>query len=261
MKRLIISILILINSSAFSQNDELTIKVTSTFQAPLVFKQGDTLQGVEIDNIRNMAKNLGFNVSFEIQEWKKALTETAEGKFDMIFLAEETAERDKVYYFSKPTVLQKTLYYKRKDFDFKVKSTKSFANLRVGIGDGFKYEAKVQKLIDDHLIHTFTVYGDNIDLEGLLKVAFKQTDLYICAQIVCDYQIDTYKNTFKELNILDYADANTGEVSALHYAFPKSSKNSARLLNLFNNQISQYIGSAQHIAVLKKYGVSLEDRN
>lgn len=68
-----------------SDNDKALLRVGISANAPpLVYKKGNTLQGLEIDFARQLADFLGRKPYFVTLDWSKQLTSLEEGKIDII---------------------------------------------------------------------------------------------------------------------------------------------------------------------------------
>ena len=232
----------------------ISLNATTTSSPPFAFKNKQSeAVGTNVEIIRSVFNNLGYRIHFNFQTWEKSIWEAQNGEFDFVFLTEKTPEREKIFYFSEPTVLLKTFFYKRKDRDISFKFLINSKKLKVGIAYGYKYEKKIQDLIDNKTLNTSFIYGNNIDLQGLLETAFNKIDYYICTTSNCNYLINKYKSHFKELEKLDYIDPQTKHYSELHLAFPKVLKNSQKLCQEFNQEFLKFKESQEYQSILKKY--------
>jgi ABC-type amino acid transport substrate-binding protein len=255
MKKIILyfSLFIFISKNAFALVKEL--KGTSAISPPFVYFIDNNLVGADYENIKNVFERLGYLTSYKLQTWEKSLAEATDGKYDFIFVAEETESRRNLFYFSEPTFTVKTVFYKRKIDDVNIIDKFLLRQLKTGVTAGYKYERKIQNLIDSKSLNLYTIYGENGDLQGLLKTVFNQIDMYICVQLTCNYIIDNYKNKFPELHKLNSVDPKTGEFSYLRVAFPKVLKNSYLLREQFNTELEKYKKTALFHKVMEKYRI------
>lgn len=256
-KSILILIIFLFNKGLFAEIP--ILKATTSSFPPFAYEKQNKIEGFEVENIHNIFRKLGYNVTVKLKPLEESIDEIKDQNYDFLFLLRKTRELEKLYYFSNPTVRLKNVFYKKRDKEFYYKKLNSFQRYRVGVSTTFTYEPKIQKMISEKMFNSHYIYGHNVDLQGLLKTAFGQIDFFICYRTLCDYEIRKFKNSFPELEKLDYVDPNINEPLNLYLAFPKNLKNSEALVRDFNRELLDYKESYDHRMLLKKYEI-INDR-
>lgn len=85
--------------------------------APYQMKNQGEAQGIAIDAIRCVEKNLGEQIQITFLPWKRAQQATESGEYDGFFAASQSDYRDKFAEFGEPFIPQRwRFYYSRDEF-------------------------------------------------------------------------------------------------------------------------------------------------
>lgn len=223
---------------------------------PFVYiNNAGVVTGVEVENIRNIARRLGYEVIFTTVNNGTAMDSAGANEYDFAFNTTRTLVDDGFFYYTKPTFKLKTVFYKRKKDNISFGVLKSLSPYTIGMTYEFQYPNDLQYLFDYGILNAHVLYGQNVALLGLLKVATKQLDLFACLKPYCGYEIKKNKAIFRELNHVDFIEREAGEALQVGLAFSKLQFGAKALRDKFDIAIQNYLGTQEHITVLRKYGV------
>lgn len=123
----------------------------------------------------------GIEVEYEYLPWKRSHELTKNGKFDGTCLWNITEERKKFFYYSDPVVVDESVFFHLKSYDFVWKSFDDLKNVRVGATLGYIY---ADEFIQAEQNGTITVERATSDAMNFKKLLGGRFDIFICNTVV-----------------------------------------------------------------------------
>ncbi len=258
MKKIFLIFIVFLFNNTHAEENFKTLTAVSKSSPPMFYNENGTVTGIDVEVIQFVAKKLGYKVEFIDEPWEKALIDTKQGKFDFIFEADINEERKNFFYFTRPTMQLKMAFYKSKNLNFFYSSLDSFSKYIVGIGNGFVFENRLQTYIDRKIYQIYNISGNDTDIQGLLKAAFKQVDFYICPSLTGQFIINKKRKIFPELLSLDYIEPESLEGSWPRLAFSKARENSLQLSQNFDKELMKFLSTPDFNKIVRKYVKTIE---
>lgn len=117
----------------------------------------------------------GYETKINYYPWKRVLLRLKEGKEQVSPCWIKTAEREKDYVFSDSIMVQKKVFFHRRDLDFDWSSMNDLFNYRIGKVNGYAYGEMFDKAEKEKRIK---VYLANSDEQNFKKLLLGRIDLY-----------------------------------------------------------------------------------
>ena len=201
--------------------------------APVVFLDGTTPKGVDVDIVHALAKSIPEPIEIRAMNWSEAQSLVARGEADALIQINPTEERLKIFDFSDTLLESQFSIFTRSD-TLGISDSSSLRGLRVGIESGGLPQKVLEKdpLIKLQIIKSFPEGFDQLNAGSLDAV-------------VVDYRVGSYvlaKNNIRNIKV-------TGEPVALSNSSFAVKKGNTKLLNEINSalQIIKTDGSYQKI--------------
>jgi len=152
MSQIIGNLIVIVCSMLLSMTAQATEKLTCATNefAPFGFTENDTLTGIEVDLVQEIAHRLKFDISLTMMPWKRMLQFMEDGTIDCMFAAFKTPERE-VYmdYTSVPIHISSLVFFEKDGSHIKFETLEDLKGLTVGLVRGFKtneaFDAAVSK--------------------------------------------------------------------------------------------------------------------
>ena len=114
-------------------------------------------------------KNVGFETVFTYLPWKRALFETKEARVDVTPCWIKNEERSKDFLFSDSLLVQKKVFFHRKDFSFDWSSMDDLVNSKIVGVFSYSYGEKFDQAVKEEFIDIYRVISDKQTFEMLLS--------------------------------------------------------------------------------------------
>ncbi|MGA2161537.1 MAG: transporter substrate-binding domain-containing protein [Methanoregula sp.] len=148
--------------------------------APIVYLDGTTPSGVDIDIVHALAQHMPQPIEIRVMNWTEAQTLVANGDADALIQINPTEEREKIYDFSDPLLESHFSIFTRTD-QTGISGLSSLRGLRVGVESG----GLPQQLLEPDPQVQLTIISDFTE-------AFKQLHEGSLDAVVVDYRVGSY---------------------------------------------------------------------
>ena len=124
-----------------------TIVLKADEWCPYNCKPGAEKEGFMIDIAREILKEAGHEIKYEVMPWDKAIDEAREGKIDGIVGAGEEDAPDFIFP-KEPTAINSVCFFSKKSKGWTFKDMSSLNDVKVGVIEGYSYYDKVDEFIE-----------------------------------------------------------------------------------------------------------------
>lgn len=202
--------------------------------------------GIVTDITRQVFYNAGYDVIDETAPWKRALTGTYEGRYDVLPALWHDAERAKYLVYSQPVINSRIVFVSRRDAAFDFQSLDDLEGLRVGVSAGWSYPEAFNALT--------TIKRDEAkDLkDNLRKLLYGRVDVVIGEEMAVRY---TMKENFLEKYDTLYYSAKTLKSHPLHVAVSKKHPDAQEIIQRFNLALDRLYQTGDYHAILTRHGL------
>ncbi len=221
-----------------------------TFQFPPLEYEGleGKANGIAVDIVARVMKNLGHQVEIRVYPWTRSLKMVRNGGADAIFTAYRNSQREIFLDYSRQVLFPQVVYfYKRKDapidFDGHLATVKE---KRIGVVSTISYGEK------------FDLYKSLLNFEkanklehNFGKLLLGRIDLVPCNVYVADYTLGKM-GLAQQIVPLSPAIENVPS----YIAFSKK-RNLTQLRDQFDRQLVQMKANDEYADILRKYGIRL----
>jgi len=193
-------------------------------------------RGMFTEIVNTIFKNMGKKTEIEFWAWKYGFDATLEGEFDATFPYLKNAERQRIYYYSKPAYKMFILPFVLKDSPIKFKNLDDLKGLNVCRPEGY-YTHDLKPLIDIDAINLKRPKELDTCLEMLVK---KEVDVVPVNEF-------SGKGAVHRLKMDDKIKALENHVSieTLHVIFPKNNPDSRMLQYDFDQELTKLENSGK----------------
>ena len=153
--------------SAESNKKTITVAMSGTYY-PFTFKQGDHIEGFEVDVWKNIAKRMGYDIKFKTASFSGLFGLLDSGKVNTI--ANQitiTKDRESKYYFTEPVVYTGAQLVVRND-ENGITSLSDLKGKTVGVDLGSNYEKLIKNNDKSGLIGIKTYQDTNVAFNQLM---------------------------------------------------------------------------------------------
>ncbi len=201
--------------------------------APIVYLDGTTPSGVDVDLVHALAQHMPQPVEIRAMNWTEAQALVARGGADALIQFNPTEEREKIYDFSDPLLESHFSIFTRTD-EVGISGLSSLRGLRVGVESA----SLPQQILENDPRNVVVIIPNFTE-------AFQQLNEGSLDAVVVDYRVGSY--VLAENNIPKIKA--TGEPINSSYAAFGVKKGNTRLLNEINHalQIIKSDGTYQKI--------------
>jgi PAS domain S-box-containing protein len=201
--------------------------------APIVYLDGTTPTGVDVDLVRALAQHMPQPVEIRAMNWTEAQALVARGDADALIQFNPTEERRKIYDFSDPLLESHFSIFTRTD-EVGISGLSSLRGLRVGVESA----SLPQQLLENDPRNVVVIIPNFTE-------AFQQLNEGSLDAVVVDYRVGSYvlaENNIQNIRV-------TGDPINSSYAAFGVKKGNTRLLNEINHalQIIKSDGTYQKI--------------
>jgi len=120
-------------------------------------------------------KLAGYEVQFNYAPWKRVLSRLKQGDDDASLCWIKNAERENLFLYSDPIMVQKKVFFHRKDFNFDWKTVDDLGQYNIGSVRGWSLGEEFDKAQKEGRINvSFT----NSDVQNFKKLLLGRIDLY-----------------------------------------------------------------------------------
>ena len=193
-----------------SNNKVIVIGIDDEFPPMSFHDETGELVGFDIDLAQETARRMGVEVKFQPIDWDNKEAEITSGHIDMIWNGLDITDKRKEYMiFSKPYMDDRQIILVKRDSDLDIYSEYDLEGKIVGTQIGStsdEYINKESKLKEG--IREYKTYSKFSEALAALKNG--EIDLVVCDELIARYEMNTYPNQLKVLNVKIGAIAETG---------------------------------------------------
>jgi len=194
-----------------SSNDEvIVIGIDDEFPPMSFHDESGKLVGFDIDLAKETARRMGVKVKFQPIDWSNKEAEITSGHIDMIWNGLDITDERKGYMiFSKPYMDDRQIILVKMDSDLDIHSEYDLEGKIVGTQIGSTSDEHINK--DNKLkesIKEYKTYSKFSEAVAALKDG--ELELVVCDELVARYEMNSYPNQLKILNVKIGAIAETG---------------------------------------------------
>lgn len=234
--------------SAHTEPEDKTIYIAASFYPP--YTEETLLNGgFTLDICRAALKHAGYEVEVIFRPWKRALGETAEGRWDALAVAFYSPQRAETMHFSAPIWVAEGAFAAHKDRIHPVATIEDYRDLRIGVEVG----AAFQIMMDDRGIQTEAVRQIKQNIQKLL---INRLDLMLSAKAYTQYVLNTeFPAEVREQIVLLNPSFNQSD---LHLLFSKQRPDYKALTEQFNHGLRIIRENGEFEAILQLHNMQIK---
>lgn len=211
---------------------------------------GEFLPGYGVGSaiIEEACRRVGLKASFHFMPWKRAMEEVRRGKYDALYSAYFSEERNQVYGISKPYMNGPLVLSVRKGTQLEWDGTvRSLQPYRIGVVRGYVNTSEIDKA--DYLKKDEATS----DLLNLRKLLRKRIDVIIIDKFTAIHALKS--NPTLEANVKDVQFLEPPlDIRNIHVMFSKNRPDWEKHLEMFNKGLSAFQEDGTKDMILEKYG-------
>lgn len=222
------------------------LRAVTLLNEPYAFRRGDEVAGLSVDLVREMGRRLGKTVDVDILPWARALSESQEGRADIILNVVMTPERQLYLdYIPTPVTTEEAVFIVAKDstlrFDGRLEPLQGRV---VGAGRGFRFGDPVDKAFTDGLL----LRDDHDSVEIMLrKLLLGRLELMVVDRTLGIYEMHQL-GLADRLKVLKPAMTHVPS----YFAVSRSGK-AATVARQFDKVLRQMIDDGSYARIRAKY--------
>jgi len=224
------------------------LNFTTENYPPYNFKENKKLQGISIDLLDQIFKNLNSKQSINnipILPWARAYNYTLNNKNNVLFSMTRTKKREKLFKWVGPITNTRIVLFAKKSKNIKIKSFQDIKKNKIGtvnndIGEQILHKMKIdQKQI-------YQVSGINSLERLLLMLQRDRIDLLCYEETVIKWELKKIG-----LKISDFETVCKIEEAELYYAFHKDTPD--EIINKLQNTLDKIKDNGKYQIIIDKY--------
>jgi len=202
--------------------------------------------GIVTDLTRQALSAAGYNVLDQFVPWRRALSGTYDGTYDVVPAIWYSEERAQQLLFSKPIMNSQIVFVSRREQPFDFKALSDLSGMHVGVSAGWRYPDAFNQLT--------TIRKDEAKnlKDNLRKLIHKRVDVVIGEELAVRHTVREY---FKEKADRLYYSAKRLQSEPLRVAVSKKHPNGQEVIDRLNGALESLYSSGQYLTVLKKHGI------
>ncbi len=143
-----------------------TLYAVTEIYPPYEYLQDQKPQGIDIEILNEIGRQLGVQIEFSFRPWSRALFEAKIGQADFIFPVFRTPEREQYLSFTRwPISYERNVLVVPDNSPLQVSTWNELANLRIGVVTNYSYG---QRFDNDNSFQRFDVRSNEVLLSMLL---------------------------------------------------------------------------------------------
>jgi len=195
------------------------------------------MQGLLIFLLPKPLKLKGIDVKYKYFPWKRAYETTAKGVSAIgTLLWFKNSEREKVFYFSDPVLVDKEVFFHLKGLNFKWKNFSDLRKYKVGASRGYAHVT----ILQNAKVKIDIANNDETNFKKLLR---GRIDIFPCSLLTGYYIIN--KNYNRAKAALFTNDSKALDQGDMFVMFSRKNPESKKILKIFNKGLK----------IIKKNGV------
>lgn len=223
-----------------------SLRVVSEAWPPYVFEQNGRHIGVDLEVAEHVLESLGYDVSWELLPWKRALRTVTLGRAQAILDIVPSAERVETLIFpDEPLATNDTVLFFHKDRPHRFETLADLSGLKIGVSPGYTYGSP------DFMAATGFVRESAPTFEAnLAKLVRGRLDM-----VAMDRRVGLYMA--QQLGIADQLDHNPRPLASgqLYLAFHRSDA-LVPIAAAFGPALRAFKQTSEYAAILARYGQS-----
>ena len=217
---------------AQAADDEITVTVG---EWPPFLSQSLEEGGVIAQLIKAVFAADGVDANIAFLPWGRGYSETSEGEHDAMGVWMHKVEREAEFYYSDPVLIEKFVFFHRKDADFDWQTLEDIKGYRLGGGIKYSYGAEFDKALASGLFSMDRAPNDEINFKKLL---IDRVQLYPQEISVGYFAMQNKLSKEEQAQITHHPKAILNNESFV--LFPKSLPGSKALMARFNRRLKEF---------------------
>jgi polar amino acid transport system substrate-binding protein len=212
---------------------------------------GGPPQGLAVEVVDRVFRNMGDTMRVEIFPWARALALASQGNADCIFTLYHAPERERYFDYGNETLIPQIVYfYARKgvlvDFDGDMASIQGFS---VGTAHQINYGPKFEQARQRLNIDEAPTIEQNFMKLARGRVDLVPSNLYTASSTLALASMQGYADRIVKLPV-------PVESVMSYIAFPKSRKLAA-LRDRFDATLRKFVLSGEYLRLLQRYNITI----
>jgi ABC-type amino acid transport substrate-binding protein len=232
--------LVLFVLSSIIQAQTVDLKLSSDVWPP--FTNVESKKSIALDIVSEALKRVDIKTGYEIVDFEQVILGIQDGTYDGSAALWYNSERDQYLEFSKPYLQNQLILVGRKGSNVQIFSFSSLNGKKIGVVEDYAYGDSLMKREGIQI-----VYGksDQQNVESLLS---KRVDYILVDALLLQYLFNYQMNDVSEFLEIGEKPLLT---KSLHFALRKKIPNAAKIIALFNNEISEMISDGTYHDILE----------
>jgi len=224
------------------------IKLTTGEWPPFTSK-GIIHNGLAIQIVTEAFALEGIKAEYGFFPWKRAYKLADRGgEWEGSAVWFKTTEREKSFYYSsEPVIIDKTVFFHRKDLDFKWKTIDDLKSYKIGAAIGYYYGSRFKAAEEDGLINVLRARNDEHNIKMLLR---ERVDLYVSNIQVGYYLISKQK---KENSLMLTNNPRTLHEMGVYLIISKTVPDGKELMDKFDKGLKKLKETGRYDQILDIY--------
>lgn len=237
MKKILLSVIVLLSFSAFTQTTEL--KLVSDIWPPFTDVEGE--KAFAMDLVKEALARIDIKTSIEIREFTDVIKNIDAGEFDGSAALWHSDEREMKYLYSEPYLQNQLVLVGRKGSDVSATSFADFEGKRIGVVADYAYGLDV----NSEQVNLVPGMNDQQNLERLLS---EQIDYMLVDALLIQYLLKYQVN-----DVTEYLEIGQSPImiKSLHFVIRKDVENADIIISGFNEEIHKMIAEGTYNKILE----------
>jgi ABC-type amino acid transport substrate-binding protein len=237
MKKALLSIILLISLSAYTQTGEL--KLVSDIWPPFTNVEGE--KAFAMDLVKEALARINIKTSFHIQEFNDLIKGIDAGEFDGSAALWRSEEREEKYLFSEPYLQNQLVLVGKKGCDVSATTFTDCGGKRLGVVEDYSYGVD----INSDSVSLISGKNDQQNLERLLS---DQIDFMLVDALLIQYLLQYQFN-----DVTEYLEIGKSPIiiKSLHFALRKDINDAENIIAKFNEEIHEMIAEGTYNRILE----------
>lgn len=231
LKRIVAVLLLVLLSSQVCARE--TVRLTNGEWPPYLSKELEGF-GVASRIVTEAFANVGIKVEYGFFPWARAYEIAKTGKWDGSVVWSYSDEREKYFYFSKPVVIRKMVFFHMKDYAFDWKTMQDLKGIPIGATLRYHYGTAFEEAEKSGLITVIRLPYDELNLRKLYHGRIK---LFVGDELVTPTMIAKHFTLEQRSRFTHHP--KPLDVGGYHLILSKKVPENRNLIVLFNKGLEQ----------------------
>jgi len=238
MNKILLAAILLINSSLFAQDLELTL--ASDIWPPFTNVEGE--KSIALDIVKQALEKSDIKINYEIIEFEDVITGIKKLDYDGSAALWYNENREELLLFSNAYLQNQLVLVGRKGSDISATSFSDLENIKIGLVENYAYGDEISKS------NNIEIVSGKSDQQNLERLLAKKVDYILVDDLLIQYMLKYQVNDVSEfLEIGKRALI----IKSLHFAIRKDIPNVEEIISQFNDEIAIMITDGSYHEILE----------